>query len=508
MSFFDLNLSRLAFWRTPVSVDAGAEVPQAPVEAQEPVDRPNLLTSFMGMGCFPGFEDVPPSSPALLWKMRCYPALVLAHTVATAPILAGTRSIEVVDDGGKPDFAAEIKDAATKDLLPIYQDALAGSVESLGFGHWLQEVVWDFVRGRTVPVRLQSFVPGWGGMPGEAVIHVDQYRQFIGYQVGTEFRDARYGLLSVNEPHIDPILGHSRLENAKSDWWRAVQSNKNGDKIERKASGIQMMLAMMIGKSFVDSSGNPIMPEKVLREIMAAAAKGESFLVPLTPFTQQQIASKPELANIAAVKVDKFDWGQTAEALKASTDRIDKCDRNMIRAYHRPERESTEGKNGNKAESSVVGQLGVMDTELVHDSQIRQMDAQLMKYWKAASFKGAENIILRTVPAPLSDPQQEFLQKFAEVLATDTNTGPSMLDNIDTRGLLVRVEAPVVSQEDAQKSAADRAAQKPANPQPPQIPPTNGKPINGDKKVAKGIRALRDLRNAIKSKNKDDVNGN
>jgi hypothetical protein len=37
----------------------------------------------------------------------------------------------------------------------------------------------------------------------------------------------RYALLTVNNPHIDPIFGESRNECCREEWWRARQSEEN-----------------------------------------------------------------------------------------------------------------------------------------------------------------------------------------------------------------------------------------------------------------------------------------
>lgn len=440
------------------------------MKVEEPTERDQLF-SVAGFGGFAGFEECPFRGPALFWKMRLTPAIVLAFTAIKAPIEAGTRSIDSVADGGNADLAKKIQEAATADLLPALADAMPGALESLQFGYWPQEVVWELRNGRVVPDRLMSF------LPGQINLHANPHRQLVGYTMGTEYRDAAYLFLAVNDPHIDPILGFSRNENAKAAWWRSNQSSLNADRIERKASGIQMMIGVPNGKSFVDPVTKlPLMPKQMIQEIINAAVQGASFTVPLTPFTREDIAKTPELANIPAVKVEAFDWGQTAEALKSHLDRLDMCNRDMIRAWHRPERELTEGKHGTKAESETQGAIGTTDTELVHSRICRQWDQQVTRRWQLTNFPNSEGIVIRTKPAPLSDPQQVFLQKMAEVLATDTNTGPEFLDNIDPRALAVRTEMPVVDEKTAAANKVERLAQAAKN----QPQPGNGDvPVNG-----------------------------
>jgi hypothetical protein len=41
--------------------------------------------------------------------------------------------------------------------------------------------------------------------------------------------------------------------------------------------------------------------------------------------------------------VDKFDWGETGPALWRTSQRLERLDKEIVRAYHRPEREAMEG---------------------------------------------------------------------------------------------------------------------------------------------------------------------
>lgn len=445
---------------SPLIVDLSAPPVTGEVKPQQPIDRSMMpmvhMSRLSATGIIPGFAPVPPSTSATFWEMRAFPAIALVYATVVAPILAGTRTMEVEYDMGQRDLAAEMLETAKKDLLPRLQDALGPANEDLNFGNWLQEVIYDRTESRTVPASLNSF------LPGEALLHTDRFRNFLGFQVGTEFRDARYAFLSVNQPHIHPVLGFSRNENVKADWWRATRSERNADSIERKASGIQMMIGFPMGQTFTDANGKTIFTQQIMQAIINAAAQNQIISVPYTFFTREAIAQKPELANIPAIRIEKFDHGNMGPILDAHLRRVESSHRNIIRGWGRPERESTEGKHGTKAESeSQSERIGIRDCELVHAEKCRQWDRQVgagrTGVWRLTNY-GPDSPILRTVPTPLADEQQEFLQKLQIALATDTRTGPDYGINIDKRGLLAKTEVPLLPQDQVDKAIAEQQA--------------------------------------------------
>ena len=468
---------------------------------------------FGSAGGFRGFDTAPLLNISIMWRMRSYAAIALIYKVITGAIISGERSMEVADDKGNPELAQKMKDAATVDLLPVLARAMFGACESLHFGRWLQEVEWGYrtfltpkpskkptvdeeeqppgapeLSNRTIPINVYPI------LPGEATIH--RYRNsFSGYTINGETRDARYGFLAVNDPHIDPIEGYSRNQNALEPWWRGVQSRLNGDKIERKASGVSMMLGLPIGQGFFntadDGTTTPILPDDMAQKLVDSASSGSQvFTVPLTPFSKEEISNKPELANVPTVTAQQFNWGDTGPALLAQLERGDQCDRDVIRAWCRPEREATEGKHGNKAEAGVVGQIGIADSEMLHGMFVGQWDAQITRTWELTNFGPKMVGTLRTKPAPLADLQQDFLQKAWLQVTGGTSPDPEALAMINVRALANRVEVPALDEKttqdklDKQQAAKDAAnAKKMA--QAKASGALNGQPVNG--KPANGV---------------------
>lgn len=486
-----------SLWGTSIIVRDTTSAPtDTPVKPQDAIDRPNVFglgtmaeTGMMPWmrrrsGRFAAFDPVPPLTVPIIWRMRDDPTIrFVSSTLVFGPILSGSRTMEVADDKGNPDRAELMREAAEKVLLPLLSKAMPGAVESLHFGNWLHEIEWARQFDRTDPVDARSF------LPLEYVLHDDSRRKFTGYQVGSEFRDARYGFLCVNEPHIDPIRGFSRNRAALADWWGKWQSNDNADRIERKASGVSMLVGVPQGQTFNYTDPRtgaitPMMSDQMIRDVQDGLSGLEIVTVPLTLFEKKSIEAKPELANIKAITVEKFDWGSNAEALKGHLARVDMRDRNMIRAWCRPEREGTEGHFGTKAESQTQGALGVNDNELIHSSICAQWDEQILRRWELTNWGPDAVGTLKTSPVPLSDPVQEFLQRLYLAAIADTSTGPDTLLDVDLRALADHIEIPLRPEEEVQKDRDAAEQQKQAAQK--QSSMFGNQPINGENGKANG----------------------
>jgi hypothetical protein len=408
------------------------------------------FTSAFGLS----YDPSPPSSPWLFWWMRKHPAIVLAHAASTLPFLASTRKYEIDDDKGQPKLAKQMADDANKHLLAWLNRAIRPATESMNFGQWLQEVVWGTVDDQTVPIGLNSV------LPTEATLHCDRQRQFAGYQIGTEYRDKRYGFLAVEQPHIHPVLGYGRNEAAKNDWWRALQTDISGDKAAIKASGIHMMMSIPKGMTLEGPNGQPMTAPMIANHMANIAASCNVFTVPRFACSLEAIERNPELAKINMVDVKEFNWGDMGPFILSMLSRLDHCYKNMIRSWLHPERESTEGKFGTKAESGTQGQaIGVRDCEATHARLCQQWDDQVTATWRLTNYsKDAPTI--KCVAAPLADQQQEFLQGVADALIVDRNTGPLTQTYINKPKLLERVEIPQNTPEEQQVEEAEIKAQQ------------------------------------------------
>lgn len=430
--------------------------PEQPAEVDEPLQRDRIAIGSAG---YPSFCDgMPPLTLALLRDMRDDPMIEFAYFLAVAPIFAGNRTLQIrQQDGedapsrktmpGMPGVAVgdgpedKFKRAAERVFEDQWPDILQG-LECVNFGHWTQEVSWDRREGLIAPVRFNSFRP-W-----EIVLVPDVYNDFAGFKLGSEERDARYAFHAICDEHLAPLVGRPRARAAFRPWWRQTKSHDNADRIERKASGIQMMIGIMSGMTFKDADGNLVSAEKAVQTVKDAAVSGKTWTRPLFAFTKEQVAARPELASVPSMVVDKFDWGETGPALLANIARLERLDKEIVRAYHRPEREAMEGQHGTKAEAGVQGQIGVTDSELLHADLLTQFNEQTFNRFLVTN-KGPDAAgSMYWKPTPLADSARQWKETLAAALVASPVDGPETTRHIDKRELLKTLETPLLEPQD------------------------------------------------------------
>jgi hypothetical protein len=456
------------------------EAPVAPEEKAEPIDALDRDRLAIGTAGYPHYcVDVPPPSIGEYRKMRELPIIVFAYHVVIDPILAGTRELVIrSEDGDAPKRGVrsgkgvEVGDgpedkrkrAAERVFEPHWADILT-ALECINFGHWTQEVTWDRAQGLIAPVRFNSFRP-W-----EIVLVPDKYNDFAGFKLGDEERDARYAFHAICEEHRAPLIGHPRARDALSAAWRMVKSHENGDRIERKASGIQMMIGIMSGMTFRDATGNVVTPEQAVQTVKDAAVSGKTWTRPLFAFDKKTIEQKPELANVPSMVVDKFDWGNTGPNITAGIERRRELAVEIVRAYHRPERESMEAEHGSRADSTTHGQVGITDSELLHADILTQFNEQTFNRFLVTNWgpDAADGMYWKA--SPLADPQRELFEKVLLQTLADPVHGPSYEAHIDRRAFMQKSEMPLLPPEDVVE--------------PPPMAPTQDDAGTGDDPLAK-----------------------
>lgn len=424
--------------------------PDAKAEVTDPLDRDRLAIGTAGYSHF--CEGMPVPSLAHYRDMRELPIIVFAYHIVIDPILAGTRNLVIrTPEGDAParnpvptGNGAQVLDSpedkrkkvAERIFEPHWADILTG-LECLNYGHWTQEVTWDRVQSLVAPTRFNSFRP-W-----EIVLVPDAYNDFAAFKLGSDERDARYAFHCICEEHRAPLLGHPRARDALASAWRVMKSHENGDRIEKKASGIQMMIGIMSGMTFRGADGAVVTPEQAVQTVKDAATSGKSWTRPLLAFDKETIKNKPELANLPSMVVDKFDWGETGPSLIAGIDRRRELAVDIIRAYHRPEREAMEGQFGTKAEAGVHGQVGITDSELVHADILTQFNEQTFDRFLVTNWGPTSAGSMYWKANPLADPQRQLYEKLLAQLLADPVHGSAYEAHINRRGFMEKSEFPL-----------------------------------------------------------------
>lgn len=428
----------------------GAIVPAKDID---PLERPYTPYGFAGQ--WSGFGPFPLALTLMTAvQMRDYPMIRKVYKRITEPLLAGKRIIEIVDDNNNPELAQEILKAATATVLPMLDKAMPGALESMHFGYWLHEVVWAERDGRQDIADVISI------QPAQAQPYVDQYRKFKGFMFAGQYRDASSAFIAVNDEHLDPVLGRSNNASALVSWFRATQSAQNADAIEKKASGIQLILHIMEGSSFTDpDTGVTLTFKQLAQRWMKAAVRGESITVPAYAFSKEAVQAKPEIAAIPHVRADRFDWGNQGPNLEAHLNRKRELDVEICSTWGVPERAVMESSHGDKGDASEHADVVDCISENVHARVCRQWDDQPFARWMAINYRDS-GIKLKTTPLPLQDPDKKFKQSFVLAAMANQECAAEILAQVDKRKAVEGVELPLVSEKDAATALAKSEQQQ------------------------------------------------
>lgn len=478
-----------SWWTNVASINDNPAAPDEPAKPDQPLERDKYGAA--GFAWADWCADAPPPTLDTWWRMRQHPTCVFAYALSVLPICAGSRQATIrVNESQQPartkptvptgagtqvvETQEEKRRKLIEDVWETLWPSLYAGLEYLNFGHWTMEVQWDRKLGVVAPVRFKSFAPG------TIEILKDKFNDFAGYKLGQEERDSRYGLHFVCNGHLhDPIFGWPRARNARKAWWRSEKSHVNGDGLEQKASGIQMFLQYLTGEGFTDKKNNPVVPADMAKALANAARQGQVFYGPLNAFDKNTLAEHPELAKMKAIEVQQLDHGDTGPPMLAAISRLDRLDKEIVRAYNRPEREGMEGKFGTKAESGVQGAIGTLDSEGIHTDWLGQHDNQTLDRFAVTNFGPEEKGKYYFKPAPLADPQQLFLQAVVEIILGNQQAAKSLLERIDRDALFRRTEVPLLPE--GAPPQIEVTEPKPVDPNNPNAPPgTNGKPVNGN----------------------------
>lgn len=340
------------------------------------------------------YDDLPRHGPDQYWEMLQYSAVSLCIGAIRGPIEAGQRGIEIVKADGEPAKMKQgllfegpteapedkAKKAYERLIAPLWPDILS-SLNSLWMGNWPQVVQYERRENLTVPCKFIDF--GVGDLLAGRV-RVEQYNGefakliYTGGKNGEQPFARPYVFYSVCNASYDPLYGVPRTFFAREPWWRAKESEKNGDRIQRKASGSNLLLHVFRGTRFRDATGAEVSAEAGVQGLINALNSGGVGRCERSMFPPDVIKGNPALADISPVKVDKFDWGSTGPDLMAQIARLDALDKRIARGIGVPERALMEATTaGSRADSVSHGEQVDDASDQEHKRTLREFNAQV-----------------------------------------------------------------------------------------------------------------------------------
>lgn len=483
-------------------VDAPAN-PDKPAKPSKPAERPAGYGGGIGRGLIlapPGYAKAPPGNPYWWWVMSGHPTIAYLYSVFQDALSAAPRACKVLDPAyakAKAKADADARAARVKGLpapaapapkpvsrpgpvtgdgvITSPEDAWAEALDAAYKRHWpglvaaacgklLQgyspvEKVYGRVKGPAGEAILPTRFKPW--RPWEVGVLYDAYGDYAGVRYNNADVDPRYAPNFVNERRWHPLTGRPALENCREEWWHKVTAKGTLIKLDAKASGI-----IPIVKGPADEKG-----KTDSQAVAAALARGEPVFMPRTVLDEQGLRDAARGGGGAgaadlysAYEIDFFDAGDTAGHADSVRNTILYLDNEMAYAFCVPPRSVFEGQHGTKAEAGVHSDRLVQRFEALHAEIVAEVNEGSVRTDTVTNRGPGEADRYGFEAAPMADPQQEFLQKIAELLIQSPATGGAVTATLDLAALLKRSELPVDpdapdprEQVVADKASADKA---------------------------------------------------
>lgn len=478
----------IAAWNFPQTVELFGTVKEArKPENVEELNRPTYdLYSGGAFDRFVGYPNTPPGTLQTYRLMDCTsPTLTLIKASIIAPIVSADPTFHVVTpegkkrprgvlagDGVQTDELDKRADLIEQIFSPLWPDLMFDCCRSLSLGHYPFEVIWEVKNGRNWIKEFVGLPPEW------TAVLVDKKRRYLGIRPMVQISGPDLiGWNSFNCVYDCEARNHHgrpRHENARQEWWRQLQDDMQGSRLDDKSAGFVFSVAGP-DTSFIDDQGNSITGKQAAQAIAQLLAAGRSVYLPNFAFSAKQIVANPDLAAATAFSIKQYDLGNVGPSQAAILNKLEYRDKRLVRAWCRPEREILESSRGGlgQGDSSVHGQVGIVDSEMVMGMFYRQINAGPVDDVLRLNFgpEAVGSVVI--APPPLADPQVEFLQKVILALMADQQASQEMLSRIDIPTLLDRTETPSLE------------TPKPIPAQPQQQPNVEPTPVKG-KRMAVG----------------------
>lgn len=442
----------------------------APTEAKKPekveeLDRSqyDALGGTVGSQ-YIGYPDTPIGGMQTYRLMDATsPTLVITYAAITGPIISGVPSFKIrnsegkiktrtsgpiVGDGVKVDPLDQRADLIEQMFLPLWSDLMFGCSRTIRFGHYPFEVLWDVRHGRNWIREFAELLP-------ESVdILVDQKKNYLGLR-------PRYGLTGPDligwnsfnctyDCEARNHRGRPRYENVRQEWWRLLKDDLQGSRLDDKAAGYVFSVAAPLGAGFTDEKGKPMGGKDTAQGVAQGLSAGRSVYLPNFAFSAKEIVNNPGLAARTAFDIHQWNLGDSAGSQSAILDKLKFRNINLVRGMCRPEREILEATKGGmgQGDSSTHGQIGIVDSEMIMASFYRQINRGPINNVLRLNYGPDAADSVFSDPAPLADPQVEYLQKLLLAIMADPQGVQMILPKIDKDALLDRTETPALETPD------------------------------------------------------------
>jgi len=358
--------------------------------------------------------------------MRKDPTIALARLMVRAPIIAGSWTIECDDDKLK-----EVADMLALQVLPLRYRLLESATQGLiDFGWQPYEIVWGVQDSKFVISKIKPLL-----QDVTKIVVSDETGDFVGFlqeDSDEEIAVSTFKSLLLNmNVECDYHYGQSYMANAQEAYNAAKTIMKNANIYDKKIAGAHWVIYFPNGSSLYN--GQETNNEDIAKNLLSSLENSGSFAI---PYQTREILDTLN-ANAQAWSIDLKEAGGGGNNFE---ERLQRCDREKVRAFGIPERSILEGQFGTKAEADSHGDFALLGIELLHYNIVQQFNEQIVKRWLRINF--GEEYPVYVVNQPLSDSSTKFLQEVYRSLLSNNDGFLNEMSSLDLGALRDRLKVP------------------------------------------------------------------
>lgn len=366
--------------------------------------------------------------------IRKHPTIALARATAIAPVAASRWSYEK-DPDAPDEWLAFIRDEIDPHREPLTELVMANQID-YGWSAWekvFKLAPWKGAKRyridklKNLLVDLTDIIVvtatgawegfrqwGYGSLTADATMPIDIYR------------DAAL-LFSFRVEGTD-WYGEPLLENARKPFLDWQRSNQGAQRYDQKVAGEHWLVHYPPGNTPLN--GTPTSNAEVAKALLTALTSTGHCTIP------NVLPEGIEEFNQAAPAGWKIELLSSAGQQHSFVDRLDYCDRQMVRALLVPERSVTEGQYGTKAEAGVHRSAALTVREVEHNAIVRAVNGQLIDQLLFLNWGPDAVGKVWATAAPLVDERAAFQQQIVQGLLANPAGFVEMFDALDHDALL------------------------------------------------------------------------
>ena len=301
-------------------------------------------------------------------KMRRNPTIFFARLMVRAAILGAEWTVESAP--GYENTAI----VCAEHFLHYRDDFLESAVSGcLDWGWQPFELVWAIEEGE---LRLKKIKPLIQDITD--IVADSKTGEWDGYKQG-DVEISRFSSMLINiNVEGDMHKGESYLGNVQEAYTRMQRVNGNSDTYDTKIAGAHWIIRFPEGSSLYQGveTENEVICSKLIQSLQNSGSFG--------------IPKRIKQALVGLNDQSNGTW--EIELVEASgsganfEERLNRCDKEIVRGYGLPERSILEGQYGTKAEAGEHGDFAITGIELLHRRIVSLFNKQAVNTWLKENF--------------------------------------------------------------------------------------------------------------------------